>query len=120
MDKKSSKKINNRAKIFSPEVNKAVKEYVDVLRKDIPIQKAIIYGSYAKGKPKKDSDIDLAIISIRFGKNPGEDGKYLFRKLWEVSNSRIEPIGYSPKDFYSHSPSPLLYEIKKYGKEIKI
>lgn len=108
------------AKKFSKKINKSIKDYVEVLKKDIPIQRVVIYGSYAKGKAKKDSDIDLAIISPKFGKNPQEDGKYLFGKLWEVNDSKIEPIGYSPKDFQNPYPSPLLYEIRKYGKEIKV
>ncbi|MDA2922835.1 nucleotidyltransferase domain-containing protein [Patescibacteria group bacterium AH-259-L07] len=101
-------------------INKAIKEYIEVLKKDIPIQKVIIYGSYAKGKGRKGSDIDLVIVSDKFGKSPQEEGKYLFRKLWDIENAKIEPIGYSPKDFQTSSPSPLLYEIRKYGKEIKV
>lgn len=109
MAKKSSKKIN-----------KTIKEYIDVIKKDIPVFKVILYGSYAKGKAKKNSDIDLVIISDKFGKDPHEDGKYLFRKLWEVKDAKIEPLGYSPKNFNNPNPSPLLHEIRKYGKEIKV
>ena len=83
------------------------------MKKDIPINKVILYGSYAKGKAKKGSDVDIVIISEKFGKNPQKEGKYLFRKLWDVENTGIEPVGYSSKDFYTSNPSPLLYEIKK-------
>lgn len=108
------------AKKFPQKINKAVREYIEALKKDIPIQKVIIYGSYAKGGERRDSDIDLVIVSDEFGKSPQEEGKYLFRKLWDIENAKIEPIGYSPKDFQTSSPSPLLYEIRKYGKEIKV
>lgn len=108
------------AKELPKKINKAVKDYIKVLKKDIPVKRVILYGSYAKGKAKKDSDVDIVIISEKFGKNPQKEGKYLFRKLWDVKNIGIEPIGYSPKDFDTLNPSPLLYEIRKYGKEIKI
>lgn len=100
-------------------INKAIKDYIRVIKKDIPIEKVILYGSYAKGTAKKTSDIDLAIISKKLGRNPQEEGKYLFRKLWEIKESNIEPIGYSPMDLKKSNLSPLLYEIRKYGKEIK-
>lgn len=106
------------AKKIPQKVNEAVRNYIEAIKKDIPVDKVIIYGSYAKGKAKKTSDIDIAIISEKFGKNPSEEGKYLFRKLWEVKKSNIDPIGYSQKGFKNPNPSPLLYEIKRYGKEV--
>jgi len=101
-------------------VTKAIKDYIDVIRQDMPVEKVIIYGSHARGAAKFDSDIDIAVISNRFGKNPQKEGQYLFRKLWEVEHSNIEPIGYSPEDFDTPDPSPLLYEIRKHGQEISI
>lgn len=106
------------AKKIPQKVNQAIREYITVIKKDIPIQRVILYGSYAKGKAKKTSDIDIVIISDKFGKNPLEEGKYLFRKLWEVKKSNIDPIGYSQKDFENPNPSPLLYEIKRHGREV--
>ena len=108
------------AKKLPKKIDRFIKDYIKVLKKDIPINKVILYGSYAKGKAKKGSDVDIVIISEKFGKNPQKEGKYLFRKLWDVENTGIEPVGYSSKDFYTSNPSPLLYEIKKYGREIKV
>lgn len=108
------------AKKLPKKIDKAIKDYIEVLKKDISIQEVILYGSYAKERGKINSDVDLAIISNEFGKNSQQDGKYLFRKLWDVKSAGIEPIGYSPKDFYTSNPSPLLYEIRKYGKGIKV
>lgn len=106
------------AKKIPKKINKAIKDYVDAVRKDISVERVILYGSYAKGKMREDSDIDLAIVSDKFGKNYSEEGKYLFRKLWEVKESNIDPIGYSPKDFNNPNPSPLLYEIRRCGQEV--
>lgn len=108
------------AKKTSAKINKIIKDYINVIREDLPVTKVILYGSHAKGTAKQGSDIDIAIISEKFGKNPRKEGQYLFRKLWRTKNSSIDPIGYSPQSFNSPNPSPLLYEILKYGKEVKV
>jgi len=44
------------------QVEKKIKEYVDILKADnLPIKKVILYGSYAKGRQHKWSDIDVCI-----------------------------------------------------------
>jgi uncharacterized protein len=108
------------AKKPNQKVNKIIKDYINAVRHDIPVSKVILYGSHARGVAKPNSDIDIAIISNKFGKNPQEEGKFLFRKLWETKHSSIEPVGYSPKTFNSPNPSPLLHEIRKYGKVVKV
>ncbi|HBB56932.1 TPA: nucleotidyltransferase [Patescibacteria group bacterium] len=108
------------AKKTSAKINKTIKDYIDVIRQDMPVSKVVLFGSHAKGKAKQGSDIDIAIVSDKFGKNPRKEGQYLFRKLWKVKNSAIDPVGYSPKDFNSSNPSPLLHEIRKHGKEVKV
>lgn len=104
------------------QIEKIVKEYAGLLMADgFIIEKILLYGSYAKGTPRRDSDIDICIISDTFGKNPIEEGKYLFRKLWLMENANIEPVGYSPEYFYNkHNQSPLINEIKKTGIELNV
>lgn len=102
-------------------IRKTVKDYVRILETDgFVIEKAILYGSRAKGNYRKDSDIDICLLSKKFGKNPHEEGKYLFRKLWLLKKGSLEPVGYSPKDFYAVNSSPLINEIQKYGIDLKI
>ena len=43
-----------------------VKEFVTALKKDYKIERIIFFGSQAAGKPHKDSDIDLIIVSDDF------------------------------------------------------
>jgi len=97
-------------------IQEVVKEYIQLLESDgFPIEKAILYGSYAKGMSHPDSDIDVCLISKKFGKDPHQEGKYLFRKLWQLKNANLEPVGYAPKDFYAKNQSPLVNEIQKNG-----
>ena len=47
-------------------IRNVVEDYLKDLSDDIRIDKAIIFGSYAKGNYNIDSDIDLAIFSDSF------------------------------------------------------
>jgi len=76
-----------------------VNQYIEVLKKNnFPVLEAILFGSYALGTPKEESDIDLAIISDAFTGNRFEDRRKIvpFRR---GIDSRIEPIPFRPDDF---------------------
>jgi hypothetical protein len=45
------------------------------------VDKVILFGSYAYGTPRRESDIDLAVIAPDFNKNPLEE-------LYLLSQSR--------------------------------
>lgn len=101
-------------KTISKKVKKEIDKYIEILKEDkLPIKEVILYGSYAKGNPRRWSDIDLCIVSSKF-KNSGETMEYLWkkRKIFDV-NYAIEPIGFSPKDF--RESNSLIEEIKKTG-----
>lgn len=103
---------------MAQKIPKKIKEdiikYVDELKQDIIVDRVVVFGSYAKGKFTSKSDIDLAIISDSFSKKESS-GSFLFRKLWKVENSNIDPIGYSNKEYRTDTPSPLLSEIRRTG-----
>ncbi|MFN3396573.1 MAG: nucleotidyltransferase domain-containing protein [Thermodesulfovibrionales bacterium] len=51
------------------EIKKIVERDIAELKKyNIDISAVFLYGSYAKGKQKEDSDIDIAVISSSFKK----------------------------------------------------
>ncbi len=98
-------------------VIKEVEKYVAFLKSDrLPINAVYIFGSYAKGKQRKDSDIDVAVISPRF-KNSWQALQYLWRNRPISLNMPIEPVGFNPKDFASKYSS-LVNEIKTYGVKV--
>ena len=101
------------------QVEKKVKEYVDILKADnLPIKKVILYGSYAKGRQHKWSDIDVCIISPKF-KDPFEALQYLSLKTIFNMKYTIEPVGFSPRDFQDKYDS-FIHEIKTTGVEISV
>jgi predicted nucleotidyltransferase len=82
----------------------------------IPITNAYLFGSYAKGTATKDSDIDICLLSPAFGKDPIAEMVKL-RMIAFPIDSRIEPIPFHTDD-WNDTYSPLLSEIRKFGKHI--
>lgn len=102
-------------------INKEVKKIVSnfgraVAREGIPIKKLIIFGSYAKGKARPESDIDICIVSTKFGKDSIKELQFLF-KIRRGIDSRIEPFPVSWEE-YKKTVSPIIFEIKQFGREI--
>jgi predicted nucleotidyltransferase len=90
-----------------------VKRYIAELeRNKIPIRKAIIFGSYAKEDAKKESDIDVALVSEAFSGDRFEDRRKIIPLRREIDN-RIEPLPFRPEDF-EHG-GILAEEIRKTG-----
>jgi len=87
-------------------------------KKGIRVAKIILYGSYARGKTRQDSDIDVAIVSPDFGKDRFEEGVKLFRIASKI-DPRIEPVPISEESFEKDTWVPLIYEIRKKGIEVK-
>lgn len=106
------------AKKIPKKINTAISQYITILKTDkLPIEQVFLFGSYAKGKQNKWSDIDLCVISPKF-KDTWQAMQYLWSKRVFSKDAMIEPIGFSVKDFRENST--LTNEIKQTGIEIKI
>lgn len=104
-------------KTIPKKVKRNIYNYIALLKKDnLPIQKVILFGSYAKGTQHEWSDIDLCIISPKF-KSAWKALGYLWEKRTDHTTPSIEPVGFSPEDF--EDEDALIHEIKKTGIEIK-
>ena len=87
--------------------------YLQSLKADrLPVKQAFLFGSYAHGRPRPHSDVDLCIVSSRFS-DPVSAIQYLLSKRKLDLRYPIEPIGFHPRDF--NSDMPITREIKKYG-----
>lgn len=83
----------------------------------LSIQRAYLFGSYAKKHARAWSDIDVCVVSKKFSTNAGWD--FLWHKRRSVDVERgIEPHFFTVKDF-ANEWNPLVYEIKKTGIELK-
>lgn len=98
-------------------VKNTINKYIALLKKrGVNVQKAILFGSYAKDTAHKMSDIDLAVISTDFGRNGQEDMLTLAR-LSTLVSSRLSPVPLRPEALKLKYDT-LVGEIKKYGQVI--
>ncbi len=101
------------------EILNKVRRFRRLLEKDgLPVAKILLYGSYARGTSRKDSDIDVCVVSPSFGKDYLKERFYLFHKAPEI-DARIEPVGFSLKAYKTNRVSPLLHQIRKEAIEVK-
>lgn len=77
---------------------KELKKFKKKLSEKYEIDKLILFGSRVKGKHRKDSDVDITIISKDFRKIPvlyRNRGLYL---VWDL-DYRVDFICYTPEEF---------------------
>lgn len=100
-------------------VKAEIRNYIAALQKEnIPLEKVILFGSYAKGTNNQMSDIDLCIVSPLF-KNPFTALQFLWSRRLKDFGLRIEPVGFHPRDFSDRYDS-LIHEIKSTGVSIQL
>ncbi len=89
--------------------------YIQKIPEDLELKKAYLFGSYVKGNPRLDSDIDIAIV---IGKM---DDFYAVQmqlmRLRRDIDLRIEPHPIWEGDF--NIQNPFAYEIERTGLELK-
>jgi len=79
------------------EIRKIISEYIGGLQAlGIEVSRIILYGSYAKGKPKEYSDIDIAVVSPTFKKLDIFERQEVLSKAHHRFGEPIEPIGLTP------------------------
>ncbi|MDO8593107.1 MAG: nucleotidyltransferase domain-containing protein [bacterium] len=100
------------------EAQKIVAKYAQKLRDEkFPFFAVYLFGSYVKGNPKEESDIDVAVLSDKLKKDWNKNEELLWK--WSVAvDPRIEPIGLTPRDF-NDDADPMVLEIKKSRIRIK-
>jgi predicted nucleotidyltransferase len=81
-----------------PNVEQVVKRFVTELRKRVRVDRVILFGSYAEGKPRPWSDIDLAVVSPDFHGGTEEDHLLLAEVARRIT-PQIEALPYIPSDF---------------------
>ena len=92
-----------------------LEKIVNTIKMTIPIEKIILFGSYAKETQKSESDIDLCIII---------NGKKNIQLLWKIREALFDITAYSidlllfnNEEFQDRgkSEASLEYEINKTG-----
>lgn len=92
--------------------------FVSLASQSYPINKAYIFGSFAKGNNSNSSDIDVCLVSPSLGKDTINE----FVKLSKIAikiDPRIEPHPMSVEDF-SEKYNLLAHEVKTSGIPLNI
>ncbi len=98
---------------IEPLVFQRVQSFLEKLRLNgFHISKAYIFGSYAKGKVDRWSDIDVAVISPQIGNDRFEERIRLTELAMSIDD-RIEPLPFNPDSF--SDDDPFVRQIKKEG-----
>lgn len=94
------------------EIEEIIKKFIlELKREGIEIIKVFLFGSYARGFEREDSDIDIAVVCKDFGKDAIEQNM----KLWKIAvriDTRIAPTSLSISEFKKEY-IPIIPEIKK-------
>ena len=102
------------------EIIELLKKYCTLLNiSGIRVEKAFLYGSYARGEAGPDSDIDVMLVSESFDNNDPEANI----KAWSFTrkvDTRIEPYTVGLHQFLNDEVSPLLQMVKQDGIEVEL
>lgn len=97
-------------------INRIIKGFIVRLEQEIPIKEVILFGSYAHGKPKEYSDIDLAVISNWFENKPKIKNMQHLSRIAASYNSLIEALPFTEKEYNDLDNRTFLAGIIKNGR----
>lgn len=90
------------------------RRYAEIIKDIFDYQRIFIFGSYVKGNPNEDSDIDIAIVFSDYSNRL--DRQVELMKLTRKVDTRIEPHPFRESEF--ELSNPFVMEIITHGKEI--
>jgi len=102
---------------------KSLKEKLKVFKqkvsKDIPIKTMILFGSRVHNKARKDSDVDLVVVSQKFVKMDFFQRGAKMYDYWDL-RMPVDFLCYTPKEFHKLSKQiTIVREAVEKGAEIK-
>jgi len=94
----------------------AAQKYVDNIGRKYELTQAFVFGSYAKGNYRADSDIDVAVVL----KNTDNlfDAQVDLLRLRKDEDLLIEPHTFRDTDF--DTDDPFVYEISQSAVELEV
>jgi predicted nucleotidyltransferase len=98
-------------------VNNVVKQYADFVRSVLPVDKAYLFGSYAKGTATEYSDVDVCFFLKDFGGRRRID---VIAQLLGLTKN-YTTVGFEPLAFPTselENDNPFVKKILRTGREI--
>jgi predicted nucleotidyltransferase len=98
-------------------MNRIARSYANDVRKEMPVDKAILFGSYAKGTATEFSDVDVCFFLRDYG---GKDRLDIMFQLLKISRKYpgvfFEPLAFATSEI--ERGNPFVREILRTGQEI--
>jgi predicted nucleotidyltransferase len=98
-------------------VNQLCRQYADDVRSAMPVDKVMLFGSYAKGTADEQSDIDICFFLDNYGgKRRMDIMRDLFWLMHRYKGIYFEPIVFETSEL--DNDNPFVKEILRTGREI--
>lgn len=98
-------------------IRQIAKKYkLALLGNRIPVNAIYLFGSYAKGSPRPDSDIDLCVVSNTFGKDDFQE-MVIINQIAKRVAPEIEAFPIAEKEL-KNKTNPFIKEALKTGERL--
>lgn len=94
-------------------ITPAITAYIANLKKRVQVDGAILYGSFAQGRARQESDVDLLILSDDFASLDEDDRLRLLYRASVGFPGDLHVYGVTPKEFSTASPLTTLGDIRQ-------
>lgn len=103
---------------ITPEIKEKVRQFSLLAKQFYPVERVFVFGSYAKGTPRQDSDIDVGVVvNMPDHLQRVEITAKLFHCAGKVDTA-IEPKCVFADEYKNHNSASILAEIIRTGIEI--
>jgi len=99
-------------------VNQIAKDYATEVSRELPVDKALLFGSYAKGYADEQSDIDICFFLKNYN---GKRRVDLLTQILGVGGKKYRGVFFEPIVFETaeiQNDNPFIREILKTGKDL--
>jgi uncharacterized protein len=97
------------------QIDQSIIRYLKAVNEKFALEKAYLFGSYARGTANEDSDIDIALVSPSFSGDSFADNVEVRVLTWGI-NTKIEAVAFRPEEF--NEDNLLVSEILTNGKQL--
>ncbi|MDR1859028.1 MAG: nucleotidyltransferase domain-containing protein [Treponema sp.] len=99
------------------EINRIARSYAEDVKQIMPVEKAVLFGSYAKGYASGWSDVDICFFLSGYnGKERVDILTELFGMTGKYPDAPIEPLVFESAEM--QNGNPFVREILATGKEL--